>query len=126
MTHLFPPSPRETGPGWQLLGNLELPVGEEAADLVRLQLTRMLEPLHLHADFLEKILKSAQDSADRGREPNAGLAFGHIHVSVFITKDRVPECTTWGYFRIEKIDSADSYKEHPDHAVEFYLYLEGR
>lgn len=110
---------------WQILGQLELPVASQSDDAIRIWLKETLNPLNLHADFLNKILKSAQDSAARTMQIESGMGFEHIHLLVFVPSDRTSKGLTWGFFRIEKIENTKADESPPDHAIEFYLYVEG-
>lgn len=115
-----------SGPGWRLLGELELPAASSANTTIQVWLVDMLAPIHLRADFVERLLNSAQEAALRILQSNTGSSIGHIHLSIFAPNVIASHGSTWGFFRIEKIDSMDVSKDHPDHAVEFYLYLEGK
>jgi len=118
-----PSSNNFPGADWQILGELELPVGSSNADdAIKARLMEILNPLNLHADFLNKILKSAQDAAARVMQN--GMELEHIHLLVFAPKDRSSKRQTWGFFRIEKIEGAADV-DSPNHAIEFYLYVEG-
>jgi hypothetical protein len=107
-----------------MLGELILPVGSQPDALISLWLKELLAPLDLHENFLNRVLRSAQNYAGRALTPDAGVAFGHIHLSVFVPDEPVSRAQSWGFFRIEKIDSAEQNLAHPDHTVEFYLYRE--
>lgn len=107
-----------------MLGELILPVDSNPNELISAWLTEQLAPLDLHENFLNRILKSAQNYVGRALSPEAGVPFGHIHLSIFGPNGRISKGQTWGFFRIEKIDSAESSVAQPDHAVEFYLYQE--
>lgn len=101
---------------WQLLGELKLALGSRADGAISAWLTELFKPLQLHPDFLNRILKSAQDATARLLQ--AGLPLEHIHLMIFVPQDRAAAGQSWGFFRIEKT-------QDPDHAVEFYLYPEG-
>ena len=107
-----------------MLGEFELPIGPHA-DTIHSWLVELLTPLHLNEDFLTQLLGSAQDATLRASHSNNGTSFEHIHLSVFAPNERDPQRSTWGFFRIEKIDSVEENKDHPEYVVEFYLYLEG-
>lgn len=119
------PTNNDIKTGWQILGELEVPVASDADGAIRTWLVELLAPLSLNADFLNKVLKSAQASITRAQQPSNEMIFGHVHLSIFAPYERTSKGSTWGFFRIEKIDSRDHDKDHPDHSVEFYLYLEG-
>lgn len=109
--------------GWQLLGQMELSIGLHAGT-IHSWLVELLTPLNLHPDFVNQLLNSAQDAAMRALHPGTGVSFEHIHISIFAPGEITAHGGLWGFFRIEKIDSTELNKDHPDHAVEFYLYLE--
>jgi hypothetical protein len=115
--------------GWRILGELELPIGAEADGLVSAWLAEILNPLGLHTDFLNKVLKSARDAAVRAvMVESAESAFEHVHLLVFIPKKKASELNmgqTWGFFRIEKMEISRENGDPSDHSIEFYLYLEG-
>ena len=113
-----------SGAGWQILGELELTLGSNVEDEVHTWLTVLLLPLLLHESFLNKVLRSAQEYSLRALRSNTNVANGHVHLVIFVQKDRSIRGDTWGFFRIEKIDNAEQSPLHPDHTVEFYLYLE--
>jgi hypothetical protein len=110
---------------WQLLGQLELPVASNADDPTRIWLMEILGPLNLPVDFLNKILKSTQDSATRVMQAEFLIKFEHIHLFIFVPSAHTSRGRTWGFFRIEKIEKVTADDGPPAHAIEFYLYLEG-
>lgn len=123
MQHNNPSLNKSTDADWQILGKLELPVGSMADLTINTWLMKTLNALNLQSDFLNKVLKSAQDAA--GAVQN-GMEFEHIHLLVFAPVDRTSIGKTWGFFRIEKIESAGQDKNPPDQSIEFYLYIEGK
>lgn len=123
MTDQHSESPAEH---WNMLGETELPTTSSTDRLMRSWLTATLSPLSLNEDFLNKILRSAEDSVGRALQQNAGMGIGHIHLSIFAPYENTFKENTWGFFRIEKIDSTETNQGHLDHNVEFYLYVEGR
>jgi len=120
-----PPPDNLNGNGWQILGELELTVNPDTDHTINKWLAATLSPLDLSADFLNKILTSAQDAAARAMQTKTVIKFPHTHLLVFVPEDRASKVQTWGFFRIEKIESAKAGESPPDHAIEFYLYLEG-
>ncbi|HSL29522.1 MAG TPA: hypothetical protein VK900_10010 [Anaerolineales bacterium] len=112
-------------PDWQTLGELELPVGSSVDDAIHAWLSEVLDPLGLHAQFLGKILQSGQDAAGRAMRSERAAEFRHLHFLVHAPKHPASNGQTWGFFQIEKMgESVDGGNPH-DHAIEFYLYLEG-
>lgn len=116
---------RTLSPGWQLLGELELTVNQDTDHTVGKWLTVILNALDLQADFMSKVLKSAQEVTTRVMQAGAVTKSQHFHLLVFSPPEAAAKGHSWGFFRIEKIDS-EADKANPDHTVEFYLYLEGR
>jgi len=110
---------------WQILGELELSIGSSAAGLIHARLSRTLEPLDLHTDFLNKILVSAQDAAVRASQAETVMKFGHIHISIFVPHEHASKGKTWGFFHIERIENPSEGAATQDHAIDFYLYVEG-
>ena len=84
----------------------------------------LLAPLNLHDDFLKQLLGSAQDATARALHSSNGTSLEYIHLCIFAPGDVNRNGNSWGFFRIEKIDSTEPNQDHPDHAVEFYLYHE--
>lgn len=112
-------------PGWQLLGKLELSA-VSTSDTISTWLKELVIPLNLQSDFTQQLLNSAQDATLRALDPNSTPSFEHVHISVFTPNRSMVHNNAWGFFRIEKIDGTESNNDHPDHTVEFYLYLEGQ
>ncbi len=109
---------------WQMLGELILPIGSDTNELISARLAELLAPLELHENFLNRVLKSAQNYVEHALKPDAGVPFGEIHLYIFGPNERMSKGQTWGFFRIEKIDSHEENLADPDHTVEFYLYRE--
>ena len=101
-----------------------MPIGSDSNELISARLAELLAPLELHENFLNRVLKSAQNYVGRALTPDAGVPFGEIHLSIFVPNARMSKGQTWGFFRIEKIDSQAQNVADPDHTVEFYLYRE--
>lgn len=110
---------------WQMLGELKPPVGSSIEDVIHAWLSEVLDPLALDAHFLDQILQSAQDAAGRALRSERAAEFRHLHFLVKVPKHSVSNGQTWGFFQMEKMgDSTEGGNSH-DHAIEFYLYLEG-
>jgi hypothetical protein len=113
------------GAGWQILGDLELPVGASVDEALHAWLPEILHPLDLQAELLDKIIASAQDAAARAVRAEIMPRFVHIHLTVFIPSEREEKKQAWGFFRLEKIEDMKGEQTDGDHAIEFYLYGEG-
>lgn len=114
------------GAHWQVLGELELAMGANAELTIRAWLAEILGPLNLHADFSNKVLSSAREAVLRAGQAEAAIPFHHLHLLVFIPAERASQAGTWGFFRIEKVEDGANSQSNPDHAIEFYLYVEGQ
>jgi len=118
--------PSEAHPGWQLLGEFKQPVDLNTANIVYTWLTEILGPLNLHTDFLNKILKSAQDALQHVlTSAQVTLESEQIHLLVFAQNKPVSGPHSWGFFRIEKAENAVENERQLVHRIEIYLYLEG-
>jgi hypothetical protein len=114
------------GNGWQILGDLELPVGAGTEQVIDAWLAEVLGPLHLPVDFLDKILVSTREAWYRLLGTGILQKLGHIHLIVWVPSDRsFQKGQNWGFFRIEKVDDPTQDGETAGHSVELYLYLEG-
>lgn len=112
--------------GWQFLGELELPVGSDAERIVHTWLTKSLDPLNMHVDFLNKVLMSAQEAVARAIRAEAVMKFGRIQITLFFPSERALKGQSWGFFRVEKIMDTLEGAMAPARGIEFYLYLEGQ
>lgn len=113
-----------TGSGRKLLGELELPIGAKADETIIAWLTELLSPLNLHADFLNKVLKSAQNSAAHILLTESAAKFEHVHLIIFVPSDPISKEQTWGFFRIEKIESTKTDENSPDPQTDFASFAD--
>jgi hypothetical protein len=120
------PISQDSGTYWQLLGELKLPFGVDAHPRINAWLANVLSPLYLPADFLNKIWKSAEEVAARNIQTERMLKDQHIQLLLYVPASRPLNLKTWGFFRIEKVQSALENENPCDHSIEFYLYLEGQ
>lgn len=112
---------------WQILEELELPLDSDGAGVINTWLKEILNPLRLHTDLINRILKSAQDAVARARASiGSEIENGHIHLLVLVPRDHKTDAKTWGFFRIEKLASIGRDRNPLDHSIEFYLYIEGQ
>ena len=123
MTDRFPDSP---GPHWGKLSELTLSVGANADEIIQAWLVDVLSPLYLPDHFLNRVLLSAQDYVRRALQQNIETGLGHLHLSIVVPNPSSSGGSTWGFFRIEKIDGTEQPPGYPEHTVEFYLYVEGQ
>jgi hypothetical protein len=111
---------------WQFLGELELPAGASLDDAIHTWLTNLFDPLSLHGDFLNRILKSAQDAAARVFESESAGKYDHIHLVIYGPREQGSKPGTWGFFRVEKVENRAEEPSTAAHSIEFYLYREGQ
>jgi hypothetical protein len=111
----------EAMPAWQNIGEIVLPVGLADNGAILSLLKEKLDPLSLPTELLHKIVKSIKEVP--GRAVAAGIRFEHIHLFIFIPTNYNTAAGTWGFFRIERIDSEDD-NTSSGHAVDLYLYPE--
>lgn len=114
-----------SGTDWQIVGKLELPFGVDAHSMINAWLRDVLTPLHLDVDFLNQIRRSAEDVAVRALQPATVMNYQHTHLRIYIPANRPLNVPSWGFFRIEKVETAAGNKHARAHSIEFYLFLEG-
>ena len=115
-----------SGDRWRILGGLELSASSDADSAINSWLTELLSPLSLSADFLNRVIESVQGTIRRALHPNGVPINGHIHLSIFAPHEGILERKTWGFFHIKRIENQAETIETRDHAVDFYLYVEGQ
>ena len=125
MHHSDPSFNKRLGNGWQIVQQFELTVNPDANPAVVKQLTTILSSLNLPADFLNRVLMSAADYMAHALQAHGEVTLRHIHLSIFSPNKLNSGSGNWGFFRIEKTDRKDQNEGHPNHEVEFYLYVEG-
>ena len=126
LKHSNPSLPQTSETDWQILGELQLPVGSNSDDTIHAWLMEILSPLQLRMTFLSKILQSAKETAARILHSENAIKFKYIRFLVFAPRNQLSKGQIWGFFRIEKVEFARSFQHLPDCVVEFYLYLEGQ
>lgn len=110
---------------WQILGELELPDNVSTDDAARLWLTEILNNLDLSTEFFERFLKSAQASITRALGANGLTPFVYVHISILVPNKHNSVGRSWGYFQIERIGTKMNNVDIQEHAIDFYLYVEG-
>ena len=115
------------GANWQILGELEAPVGSDTESLIHSWLMETIDPLSLSSDFRFRVLRSAQEAVIRAvRLGGTADGSGHIHLRVFRPREVESDGRTWGFFWIDKLEATGENKISPDHSIELYLYREGK
>lgn len=112
-------------PNWQTLGEFELPIDASTDAAVHAWLAEILVQLNMSSDFLQRVLKSAQESVGHTFQSDAENVPSHIHISIFVPRGYIPSGRSWGFFHIERIDTYADSRDERHHAVDFYLYVEG-
>ena len=114
------------GTDWKMYGEADFPIGTNIGDLVYAWLVDTLRPLNLNARFLEKILASAHLATERNIQYVDGQDSDHVHMLIFTPVDIPSHGQSWGFFRVEKKGDPPAENDTLDHAIAFYLYLEGK
>jgi hypothetical protein len=93
--------------------------------MIQAWIAERLAPFNLSPRFLNRVVQSAHEAAGRYLRPDAGLAPGHIHLSIHAPRRMQTKSKTWGGFHIERIQNTASLAVAGNHTIEFYLYGEG-
>jgi hypothetical protein len=126
MKHIHPSPHKFSETDWQTLGELEVRPDYDVERAIQVWLDKTLHPLDLHADLIDRILRSAHEAVTRALHFEDGsMRFKHIHVLAFGPRSHETKGQAWGFFRIEKLEGAMG-ADSSNHAIEFYLYLEGQ
>ena len=120
-----PPNSRFPGAEWRSLGELNLPRGSNAAEIINMRLAKILGPLSLPPNFQNKIMTSAQEAVVRLLRLEAVMSLEHTHLIFFVPRAHQLKGQTWGFFRVEKLAYPPEGTTTSVHSVEFYLYMEG-
>jgi hypothetical protein len=108
--------------GWILLAHIDLDSTHTAQTLDEL-LRKVLDPFHLHRDFVETVLISAQEAIAGHKPPGTRLEVKHIHLLVYVLKDYKSSERSWNFHRISKTEHGDG-NDNRQYLIEFYLYQE--
>jgi hypothetical protein len=112
---------------WLSLGELEVRTGSDVERIIQTWLIDILNPLELHVDLFNRVLRSASEAASRALQLNdVTMELGHIHVLAFAPHDYKSRGPTWGFFRLEKLEGNGQDQSLPHHSIELYLYIEGQ
>jgi len=109
-----------------MVGEAEFPIGTTMDDLVHTWLVDTLQPHNLNARLLEKIIESAHLASERNIQYVDGQDSDHVHMLIFTPLDIPSHGQSWGFFRVEKRGDPPGENDPHDHAISFYLYLEGK
>jgi hypothetical protein len=114
-------------PEWKLLGQLKIAFSTDAEGIVGAWLRNTLVPLDLPAEFQRRFINSVDATIAQPTPPNgAMLEADPVHLLIFITTIHASKRSTWGFFHLEKMDSAANECDPRNHSIEFYLYVESR
>ena len=125
MEHTHPAPNQHPLPDWQVLGELELKVDSSFEPAIDDWLTKILGQIPVKLEYKNRVIKSAHDAAKRAMLVDSVIKHRHIHFLVFAPINLAPQGRSWGFYRIERIEGYAADENVPDHAIEFYLYLEG-
>lgn len=100
-------------------------VGAFANDTFTVWLKETLNSLHLHEDFLNRLLDSAQKTVTRVLQANAKVKLEHVHLLVFAPPNRASQQQAWSFFSVERLEDTKEGNGANEHTLEMYLYVEG-
>lgn len=112
-------------PAWQALGELILPRGEHLDQAIGRWLPEILLPLQLTEDFLNRVIRSTQETAEHAMQSQSENATGDFLLSLFIPLTLTSAGATWGYFSVVKLEHPDTSPDREASRINFYLYVEG-
>ena len=86
---------------------------------------KILEPFRLPEEYVSKILKSIEDTASRvlSRDTVEGQ-FDHLNIVILTPAGQPPDRQTWGFFRLERMESKEKSADSKSYHIEYYLYPE--
>lgn len=116
----------ETPEDWRLFGEVKLLTSAAINDRMHTWLEETLRPLGLNDHFLSKLLASADLVVAQNTSSGSSPAQKQIHLLIYTPGGGLPHGQSWGFFWMEKKRDAKSDATNPNHAIEFYLYWEGR
>lgn len=116
---------RIPGPGWHLLGSLDLTSEQSSTEAIGTWLVDILSPLQLDEDFLKRVLESAGEAALNGIKAGGEEKSRYARLKIFAPSKYVSTRQMWGFFRIENIGSGKHSDNSPQPTIEFFLYIEG-
>jgi len=123
-------SPNQTPEaGWQALGEIKLPAGPAAQQVIAAWLRECTRPLNLGSEMTDKVMECALEASARAVEAGQGPAEAVYVVLCIYAPQEIPAKPdrkhTWGFFKIEKNESGPRDKPLPNDSIELYLYPEG-
>ena len=107
---------------WQMLWELELPLGADARLMFNSSLSEALAPLHVPAGLSDKILQSAEEATTRAMHAEEMRRHQPTRLLIYIPAGSPLHPQTWGFFRLEKIETGGV--NSCIHSIAFYLYRE--
>lgn len=120
------PCAHGSGTDWQVVGELDLPDGLEAHTLIKAWLVDVLTPIHLPVDVRDRIGKLAREAAGRGWRAETVSAVQRPRLRLCIPARCPADAPAWGFFCLDRAETAAA----PDHPggrlIEFYLFPEGQ
>lgn len=119
-----PPHTSEADPGWKLLGEIRLQTGIKTDNPIEGWLLKILDPLGLSDDFLNRVLNSVLDSLVRLQQPTGEEQNRHIHLSVSVPYDLFASGKTWGVFYMERSQHPAESAIFDNHEFKIFLYPE--
>lgn len=86
---------------------------------------KILDPFRLPEEYVSKILKSIEDAANRVLSPDAvERHFEHLAIVILTPAGQQSDRQTWGFFRLERMESKEKSADSKSYHIEYYLYPE--
>jgi hypothetical protein len=110
--------------GWQLIGQLQLPIDSMPGQSMEDWLIGTLKPFRLPLDLFNKLkisIEEALSQLDVTPDDDYVPAIS-IYMSDDVRVAYLPK--NWGFFKIEKVDTPSNKESLGEHVIEYYLYSE--
>jgi hypothetical protein len=109
---------------WEPFGELELLLNADQNETIHEWLDRILKPLNLYEDICHRVEVSLQEAATRVLNAHSESGPHHIHLKIYLPRERALKGKNWTFFRVEKMEEHSHDEEISDHAIALYLYLQ--
>lgn len=101
---------------WQILGELQLPIGSHPDGTINQWLQTILSPFNLPDDLVVRILKSMEEAAARILASSSAKGdFEYLALVILAPAGLNSRAKTWGFFRVERTAANR-------HCIEYYIY----
>jgi hypothetical protein len=93
-------------------------------ELMHSWLVTIFSSLNLSSRYIEEILKTAAEASTRVAKDHDNLDI-LTHLAIYVPFGPITQSNTWGLFHIERIEFPEDIHNPLNHAINFYLYVEG-